>query len=122
MRRNKLLAGAIVSTAIIGAATTPVFAGHCYVPDKPTEAGMQLLLGPDFEPSWVSNGVAQRIERGVIDPETGEGFHGIIGFDFDGDGEADVSTWQITPEGSVPDSALENGSPDHGMNYLPFEE
>ena len=35
---------------------------------------------------WSTPGVATRISQGLINPDTGEGFHGLVAFDFDGDG------------------------------------
>jgi hypothetical protein len=54
-------------------------------------------------PIYISDALLKRIEQGIIDPETGEGFHGIVAFDFDGDGEADASTWfGVGPDGEIP--------------------
>ena len=73
-----------------------------------------------MEPVWISNGLQRRIDQGVVDPLTGEGFHGLIGFDLDGDGVADVSTWVgVGPEGTeIPDNAQENGPACRGLTNL----
>jgi hypothetical protein len=68
-------------------------------------AGAQLILGPDFEtPIYISQGLQERLEKGVITEETfGEQFHGLVAFDTDGDGVADLSTWiGVGPDGEVP--------------------
>jgi hypothetical protein len=78
-------------------------------------AGAQVVVGDDDSIVYATNGVVHRIEQGLIDPDTGEGFHGIIGFDGDGDGEADFSTFLVTPEDEIPLEAQLNGSPDHGI-------
>ena len=51
--------------------------------------------GPDFQtPIYISQGLQERLEHGVIDSDTfEEEFHGLIAFDADGDGVADLSTW-----------------------------
>jgi hypothetical protein len=52
-------------------------------------------------PIYISDALLKRIERGIIDFETGEGFHGIVAFDFDGDGVADASTYfGVGPDGT----------------------
>jgi len=63
----------------------------------------------------MKKGLEMLIERGIVDFETGEGFHGLIGFDEDGDGVADASTYIVGPGGELPLIAQLNGSPDHGM-------
>jgi hypothetical protein len=56
------------------------------------------------------------VNNGIIDPETGEGFHGLIGLDFDGDQTVDVMTYHVGPDGdALPETAIDNGSPDHGI-------
>ena len=69
---------------------------------------------------WISNGLQQRIDQGIVDGETGEGFHGLIGFDGTGDGVADVSTWiGVGPDGTeIPTNAQENGPACRGLTNL----
>ncbi len=84
-------------------------------------AGVQVVLDlTTGQIEWTTPGVAQRIARGVIDPETGEGFHGLIGFDIDGDGVVDVSTWMgVGPDGEeIPAVAQFNGPPDKGLTNI----
>ena len=82
----------------------PVLAHECTNASKsdPT-AGAQLVFGANGDVLYMSRGLATRIEQGIIDSKTGEGFHGLIAFDIDGDGVADVSTWiGVGPEGEIP--------------------
>src|SRR6266508_3581924 len=62
--------------------------GDCKHANNPA-AGAQLVLGAKDEVLYISSGLASRIERGVVDFDTGEGFHGLIAFD-------------IVPESEIP--------------------
>lgn len=124
MNKKEVVVRTAVSAGLLAVVTGgPAFAQHCYNPNKPAGAGAQVVFDENFaEPVSMTNGLANRIEKGIVDVETGEGYHGIVGADFDGDGEADFSTWQVTPTGSIPDQAIHNGSPDHGIIEIPFGE
>ena len=74
-----------------------------------------MVLGPEGEVVSATKGLVNRFERGIIDPDTGDGFHGIVGFDEDGDGVADASTYIVGPNGEIPLNAQLRGSPDHGI-------
>jgi hypothetical protein len=98
------------------------FADHCtnaqrdqHDPSK----GVQVVLdvsGAEASIESANQGVINRIDNGIIDPETGEGFHGLVGLDFDGDQTVDVMTYQVGPDGdALPQTAIDNGSPDHGI-------
>lgn len=104
--------------ALAGAA----FADHCtnierdqHDPSK----GVQVVIDASTEEGaieWANAGVMNRVENGLIDPATGEGFHGLVGLDFDGDGTVDVMTYIVGPDGdALPETAIDNGSPDHGI-------
>jgi len=81
-------------------------------------AGAQLLLGSSGEILWMSPGLAQRFERGLIG-EDGEGFHGIIAFDLDGDMVADASTYiGVGPHGEIPLEAQLRGPACRGITNL----
>ena len=69
---------------------------------------------------WMTEGLANRIDQGLVDPVTGAGFHGIAGLDFNGDGVADVSTWVgVDPDGTeIPDSAQDNGPACRGLTSV----
>jgi hypothetical protein len=121
-----VLRRALVGTGVgligaLGFAGT-AFADHCTNPQRDghdPSKGVQVILdvsGPEPSIEWANPGVLNRVDNGIIDPESGEGFHGLIGFDFDGDELVDVMTYQVGPEGdALPETAIENGSPDHGI-------
>lgn len=119
----------ILSTAL-GVLATLVFAStvlgfECSnVSKSDPAAGAQVVIGPDGEILFVTPGLASRIERGMVDPETGEGFHGQVAFDVDGDGVADFSTFMVGPNGEIPLQAQLNGPACRGMTNLGlfFEE
>jgi hypothetical protein len=117
---KKLLAGigAVVVATVSLTGTAAAF--HCTNLSKDAQnpgAGAQVVIDANTdEIVSASNGVQKRVENGLIDPETGEGYHGLVGLDFDGDGEADASTYIVTPNDVLPDGAIENGSADHGIN------
>jgi hypothetical protein len=82
-------------------------------------AGAQVIFGPTGDIVWVSNGLLSRIERGLVDPDTGEGFHGQIAFDMDGDGVADASTFVgVGPDGEIPLEAQFRGPACRGLTNL----
>jgi hypothetical protein len=119
---KKLLFGAAVAGAAMVLMTGTASAFHCTNVSKDAKnpgAGAQVVIDANTdEIVSASRGVEKRVEKGLIDPETGEGYHGLLGLDFDGDGEADRSTYLVTPNNVLPDGAIENGSPDHGINSL----
>ncbi len=105
------------ATALLMAAG-PALAYECVNASKKDQgSGAQIVLAGDFETIlWTTPGVERRIAQGVIDPETGEGFHGIIGVDFDGDGTVDFATWtSIGPDGQIPTVAQEAGAECRGI-------
>ncbi len=119
MRRSMFVTAIAMLLSLLIAA--PALAHECVNASKSDQsAGAQVILGPDFEtPIYISQGLQQRLENGVVDFETGEGFHGIIGFDFDGDGTADVSTWVgVGPEGEIPLAAQFAGPACRGLTNI----
>jgi hypothetical protein len=117
---QKVLAGvgvAVVATAVLGGTA---FADHCtniqrdaHDPSK----GVQVIINAtDGSIEFANAGVQNRIGQGLIDPASGEGFRGLIGLDFDGDGTVDAMTYMVGPDGdALPETAIQNGSPDHGI-------
>jgi hypothetical protein len=83
-------------------------------------AGAQVLIDDSTgEIVWMTEGLANRLELGVIDPDSGEGFHGLIAFDATGDGIADYSTWiDVGPDGEVPLVAQLSGPACRGLTNL----
>jgi hypothetical protein len=116
IRRAAIVVGATITALALG--TGSALAHECVNPSKKGPAGAQITFGDGDEPVSMTKGVAKRIEKGIIDPETGEGFHGLIGFDLDGDGVADLTTWQVTPTGSIPETAQFNGPACKGMTNV----
>jgi hypothetical protein len=116
VRRAAIVVGATTTALALG--TGSALAHECINPSKKGSAGAQITFGDGEEPVSMTKGVEKRIEKGIIDPETGEGFHGLIGFDMDGDGVADLTTWQVTPTGSIPETAQFNGPACKGMTNV----
>jgi hypothetical protein len=119
VRRGVVLSAfAAVAVTVVGAG--PALATDCANASKPPQAGVQVILGPDGAIEWTTPGLALRIDHGLIDPNTGAGFHGLIGFDIDGNGTADVSTYAVGPNDALPEVAQINGAACHGI--VPLEE
>jgi hypothetical protein len=100
----------------------PAFAHECTNASKNANnpaAGAQLVFGANDEVLFISTGLANRVERGLVDFDTGEGFHGLIAFDIDGDGVADASTWiGVGPDGEVPLEAQFRGPACRGLTNI----
>jgi len=114
MSRRLALGGLAAATSIMLTAGAGV-AHECTNLDKKPGAGAQLIFGPNDSIEYVSKGLQNRINQGLVDFETGEGFSGIIAFDDDGDGVADGFTWIVTPDGEIPLQAQWRGSVCHGV-------
>ena len=110
------MAGLAAASAIVLAAG-PSLATECVNASKPPEAGIQVLLGPAGI-EWSTPGVAKRISQGLIDPDTGAGFHGLIGFDFDGNGTVDFQTYVVGRDDEIPELAQFNGPSCHGITNV----
>jgi hypothetical protein len=114
--RSILLAAA---ASLLVASTA--FASHCVNASKEPGAGAQVIIDANTsEVLWVSTGVVKRIEGGIIDFDTGEGFHGLIGLDLDSDGVADLTTWVgVGPDGeAVPWQAQVSGPACQGVTDI----
>jgi hypothetical protein len=108
----------IVASLLIASSA---FAHECTNASKSDQAaGAQILIDETTGTIvWMTEGLANRLEQGVIDPATGEGFHGLIAFDADGDGDADYSTWiDVGPDGEVPLVAQLSGPACKGLTNL----
>jgi len=114
VRRVSLGAAALVAVAFLAAA--PVLAGHCMNASKNQAAGVQAVIDINTnEIVWISDGLQHRIDQGLVDPVTGEGFQGLLGFDFNGDAVADISTFIVGPNFELPEQAQLNGAACHGV-------
>ena len=114
VRRIFLGAVTLMTAALLAAG--PVLAGHCTNADKNAAAGVQAVIDVNSgQIVWISNGLQSRIDQGVVNLATGEGFSGLIGFDLDGDGVVELSTFLVGPNFALPEQAQLNGAPCHGI-------
>jgi hypothetical protein len=108
---------AVVASLLIASSA---LAHECINASKSDQAaGAQALIDANTgEILWTTEGLANRLAQGVITPD-GEGFHGLIAFDTDGDGIADFSTWvEVGPDGEVPLVAQLSGPACKGLTNL----
>ena len=120
-RKARRLAAVAIGLGASLALATSVFATDCTNASKPTAAGVQVVINLQTGGiEWASAGVLKRVEQGLIDPATGAGFHGLLGFDVEGDGIVDVSTWAgVGPTGEeIPVQAQINGPVDKGVTSI----
>jgi hypothetical protein len=110
--------GAVVGLVLMAG---PALADVCTNASKKyADSGAQIVFGPNDEVLFITQGLENRISQGIVDPESGEGFHGIIAFDDDGDGVADASTYiGVGPEGDeLPIEAQFRGPACRGITNL----
>jgi hypothetical protein len=83
-------------------------------------AGAQALIDATTgDIIWTTEGLVNRLARGVVDADSSDGFHGLIAFDTNGDGIADFSTWiNVGPDGEVPQVAQLSGPACRGLTNL----
>lgn len=121
-RVKKFLLVAGVPVLMAGVGVTPAFAQDCTNASKDANApaaGVQLVIDTNTgDIEWASAGLQQRIANGTVDPNTGAGFHGLIGLDFNSDGVVDATTYIVGPDGALPENARDSGSPCHGVTSL----
>lgn len=117
MKRSIFVSAVAMLISVLIAA--PALAHECTNASKSDPmAGAQVLIGSQDQILWATNGVMKRMEKGVLS-EDGDGFHGIIAFDIDGDGVADASTWiGVGPEGEVPLVAQLKGPACRGLTNI----
>jgi hypothetical protein len=119
MRRpiSATLLGVVASLAIASSA----LAFDCMNASKPDQDAGDLVVvdANTGEILWISRGLAQRLEHGLIGAD-GSGLHGLIGLDFTSDGVVDVSTWVgVGPDGTeIAEPALLNGPACRGITSL----
>jgi hypothetical protein len=119
LRRSIVVCAVAFVLSILIAA--PALATECFNASKKNQAaGAQIVLGPGDEILYTTPGLEKRIERALVDPDSGEGFHGILGFDFDGDGVVDFSTWfGVGPDGEeIPLQAQLRGPACRGLTNI----
>ena len=113
----KAVARAVTTVAavpvILALSAAPALAHQCTNASKPPDKGWRVLVGPGDSLTFASAGLEKQF---YADPEaTMERFSGIIGIDFDGDGDADMSTYIVGPEDEIPHQAQENGAACKGI-------
>ena len=109
--------GIVASLAIASSA----LAHECVNASKSDQAaGAQALIDANTGAVlWTTEGLANRLAQGVVDPATSEGFHGLVAFDATGDGIADFSTWiDVGPDGEIPLVAQLSGPACRGLTNL----
>jgi hypothetical protein len=82
-------------------------------------AGAQVVFGSAGQILYITEGLAKRVEQGLVDPNTGEGFHGVVAFDITGDGVADASIYfGVGPDGEIPLEAQFHGPACRGLTNI----
>jgi hypothetical protein len=100
VRRMAAIGGGVLASLLIASSALATNCTNASRNQRNPAAGAQLLLDMEGNVLWISDGLQARLDHGVVDFETAEGFHGILAFDIDGDGTADVSTWfGVGPDG-----------------------
>ena len=112
---RRLLLGVVTFLALVALAAGPVLAGHCTNADKNPAAGVQVTINLVTGQITVSSGLQQRIDQGIVDPITFEGFSGLAGFDVTGDNVADLTTYIVGPNFEIPPQAQLSGATCHGV-------
>ena len=110
----------ILALAASLAIVSSAMATECMNASKGDQAaGAQILIDlTTGDVVWMTPGLAERFEQGIVGPNA-EGFHGLIAFDGDGDGVADVSTWYgVGPDGEIPLGAQLNGPACQGLTNI----
>jgi hypothetical protein len=116
---RRLVLGSVATTTALLTASGPAWAHECVNADKNQASGVQVVIDVNTGALvWISQGLQQRVEQGLVDPDTGEGFSGLIGFDVDGDGATDVSTFIVGPDMEIPEQAQFNGPACHGITNV----
>ena len=111
LHRATTVTAAAISMLAISAGSA--FAHQCVNPDKQGGAGAQVLIDlSDDSISFLTTGAQKRFESGVTTEDT---FRGLIGLDFDGDGDADLTTWIVGKYGEIAPQAQAAGAECHGV-------
>jgi hypothetical protein len=115
--RHRFVAVAALSVAGLALGTAQANAHECVNASKKNQAsGVQVVIDINTgDVVWTTKGLANRIDQGLVDPVSGEGFHGLVGLDFNGDGAVDVATWMVGPNDEIPDPAQWNGATCRGV-------
>lgn len=120
MRRlARVLGVGMASGATMVLVAAPALAHQCVNASKQNQAaGVQVVVdGATGEIVWTTVGLANRLDRGLVGPD-GEGFHGLVGIDFDGDTVADIATFIVGPGSEIPRTAQDSGDPCRGITNI----
>ncbi|MGA8987590.1 hypothetical protein [Aeromicrobium sp.] len=115
---SRMVMGSLGVVAAGVLAAGPASAHECVNASKNPAAGVQIVFNQYDEVVYVSKGLQSRFDRGLVDPNTGDGFHGLVGFDMDGDNVADISIYITGPESELPHQAQVNGPPCRGVTNI----
>jgi hypothetical protein len=109
--------GGLLASLLIASSA---LAFECTNASKPPAAGDQIVLAADFETIlFMTPGPFERFERGLVDPGSGEGFHGLLGVSFDGDTEPEISIYfGVGPDGEIPLDAQFRGPACRGLTNI----
>ena len=118
MRLSSRATVVVTTVVALAAVAGPAAAHQCVNASKNGGAGAQVVINFDDEIVYMTKGMERRIARGLVDLETGEGFHGLLGFDIDGDGRADLATYIVGPNGEIPQKAQYNGPACKGVTDI----
>jgi len=115
-RMMAVVAGVVASLLIASSA----LAFECSNASKPASAGAQIVFAADFQTIlYITPGLQQRLDRGIVDVASGEGFHGLLGVDLSGDGAADISIYfGVGPDGEIPLEAQFRGPACRGLTNV----
>ena len=117
MGRTARLASVVVAAPVVVALSAgPALAHECINASKPQNAGVRVLIS-EVNGQEVLSFESAGLERQFLrDPGAAlERFSGLIGFDIDGDGAADFSTYIVGPNDALPEQAQENGAACRGI-------
>jgi hypothetical protein len=114
-RMAAVVVGVVASLLIASSAS----AFECTNASKPAASGAQVVIGSAGQILYITPGLQERIDRGIVDGETGEGYHGILAFDLDGDNVADASIYfGVGPDGEIPLEAQFRGPACRGLTNI----
>lgn len=103
----------VATVSVLAVSTGAALAHQCVNPDKQAGAGAQILIDfTDGGITFLTAGMEKRFASGVTTEDT---FRGLIGLDFDGDGDADMTTWIVGRYGEIPQQAQAAGAECHGV-------
>lgn len=117
MRRVHRVATTAVAVPVFFAIGSGLaYAHQCTNASKPQDAGWRVLVGPDDSLTFNDKGLARQF---ATDPAAAfSRFSGIVGIDFDGDGDADLSTYIVGPDDELPEVAQVAGAECHGIVHV----